>query len=442
MPRRPDAVDPAASPWHLLGAELRHWRDTVCGMSQREAAAHALCDHGDLSRWERGQAQVLPDVIERLDALYGAQGRLKALRAFAGEFDRLSQVAPAGVNDLAEDDDMHRRAAMRLLAALGAGAAIPPGTLETLFSGIENAVADRGIRVGDWEEIAWEHGFTYYTQAPGTLIHAVAADLAEVSRLLQRTSSAVARTGLLRVSAQLAVLMGMEMSDVGELRPSRQSWQLARRAADATGDRGLRVWVRGWEAEYGFWSGRPAPALARLAEDAVRIAEGAASAGLAEALRARAFVAASQGDIGTTRAALTELSGVFEVLPSEATSDRTTPLWSFVERDAAWANAYSLALIGDTAEATDAVDRALALCPAAFTGNVNHYELVRALALVGEGAIDDGLAHAVTTAQDWPISTIRRRTLVRILEALPGKERGLELARELRALVAAPASDV
>ncbi|MGP3917725.1 helix-turn-helix domain-containing protein [Nonomuraea sp. 10N515B] len=425
----------------MLGSELRHWRDEVCGLSQREAAAQALCDHGDLSRWERGQAQVLPDVIERLDALYGAQGRLKALRAFAGEFDRLRQVVPEEASDLAEDDDMHRRAAMRLLAALGAGVAIPPGTLETLFSGIDNAVADRGIHADDWEEIAWEHGFSYYTQAPGTLIHAVAADLAEVSRLLQRTSSAVARTGLLRVSAQLAVLMGMEMSDVGELRSSRQSWQVARRAADATGDRELRVWVRGWEAEYGFWAGRPAPVLARLTEDAVHIAQGAASAGLAEALRARAFVAASQGDVHTVRVALGELRDVYERLPGDATSERTTPLWSFAERDAAWANAYSLALIGDTTPATAAVDRAIAVCPPTFTGNINHYELVRALALVGEGDIDHGLGHAVTTAHAWPISTIRCRTLGRILDALPKKGRELEAARELRSLAARPAAD-
>ena len=44
MPRRPDAVDPAASPWHLLGSELRYWRDEVRGLSQRDAAAQALCD--------------------------------------------------------------------------------------------------------------------------------------------------------------------------------------------------------------------------------------------------------------------------------------------------------------------------------------------------------------------------------------------------------------
>lgn len=437
MPRRPDDVDPAASPWHLLGSELRYWRDDVLHLSQHEAAARALCDRGDLSRWERGVAQALPDVIGRLDVLYGAQGRLKALHMFATEHGKLRQDAPGPAPDLAEDDDMHRRAAMQLLAALGAGAVIPPGTLETLFSGIEAAAA-RGV--DDWEEIVWEHGLSYYTQAPGTLVHTVTADLAEMSRLLHRTSAPAARTALLRVSAQLAVLMGMEMSDVGDLDSSRRSWRMARRAADATQDRDLQVWVRGWEAEYGFWAGRPAPVLARLTGEAVHIAKGNASSGLAEALRAQAFIAAAQGDAGTVRASLGALTNVCEKLPHAAVNDRTSPLWSFGERDAAWARAYSYGLAGDTTQAVRAVDEAIALCPAAFGGNIAHYELVRALSLVGDGHIDDGLTHAVATVRAWPISTTRRRTVVRILDALPEKGRAVEAARELRALTAAPES--
>src|SRR5262249_31881903 len=155
----------------------------------------------------------------------------------------------------------------------------------------------------------------------------------------------------------------------------------------ATGDRDLRVWVRGWEAEYGFWSGRPAPVLISLTDEAIRIANGASSAGLAEALRARAFVSASQGDVHTTRVALNELKSVCDSLPDDAISDRTSPLRSFGERDAAWARAYSSGLIGDTAVAADAVDRAIALCPTTFTGNITHYELVRALTLVGDGHV-------------------------------------------------------
>ncbi len=329
---------------------------------------------------------------------------------------------------------MHRRAAMQLLVALGAGAVIPPGTLETLFSGIDHA--SRELDSDGWEEAVWEHGLSYYIQQPGTITWSVTADLAEVSRLLHRTSSPPVRAGLLRAGAQLAVVLGMEMSDIGEQRAALQSWRMARRAADATGDRGLRVWVRGHEAKYGFWSGRPAPVIARVADDALDIADGKPSVGLAAALRAKAFISAGRGDAPTARATLDALKDVCEKLPGD--SDEISPLWSFGERAAAWARAYSSALIGDTREAGAAVDEAIALCPATFTADITHYELVRALALVGGGDPSGGLVHAVTAARGWPISTMRTFTIGRILDALPENARALEPAQELRALTVAP----
>jgi hypothetical protein len=441
MPRRPDAVDPTASPWHLLGAELRYWRDDVCDLTLREAAARALCDHGDLSKWERGLARTQPDVIERLDALYGANSRLVAIHAAMAELDayRMGRlVADPSASD--EDGDMERRAVMQILAALGAGMAIPPGSLEALFSGVERAMAGRGgTDLDDWDEIAWEHDFSYYTHAPGATFHAVAMDFAEVSRLLHRTSSVTARTGLLRVSAQLAVLMGMEMSDVGEQSSSKRLWRMARRAADAAGDRDLRVWVRGWEAEYGFWSGRPAPVVARLANEAVQIADGAPSRSLAEAHMVRAFLLASQGDGENTRAALSDLKKTFDALPDTAASDQTSPLWSFRPWARAWALAYPLALIGETRSALEATDQARALCPSTFYGNAANLQLVSALTLVRDREVDQGLTQATATAQTWPVSTIRRRIIGQVLDALPKKAQALEGARELRSLTAGPA---
>ncbi|GAA1657326.1 hypothetical protein GCM10009733_063750 [Nonomuraea maheshkhaliensis] len=52
------------------------------------------------------------------------------------------------------------------------------------------------------------------------------------------------------------------------------------------------------------------------------------------------------------------------------------------------------------------------------------------------------LAQAVTTARAWPVSTIRRRTLGRILDAMPEQGRAPEAARELRSLTAGPPAGV
>ncbi|MEU6799386.1 hypothetical protein ABZ907_47540 [Nonomuraea wenchangensis] len=131
-----------------------------------------------------------------------------------------------------------------------------------------------------------------------------------------------------------------------------------------------------------------------------------------------------------------KLEGVCERLPDSDVSDRPSPLWTFGERDAAWARAYASALIGYARAATQAVDEAIAFCPPSFTGNITHYELVPALALIKEGDLHDGLTHAVATARAWPMSTIRRRTLGRILHALPVTDQRLEPGREeLRGLI-------
>ncbi|MFC5830634.1 helix-turn-helix domain-containing protein [Nonomuraea insulae] len=436
-------MDPAASPWHLLGAELRYWRDEVRKLNLREAAAKALCDHGDLSKWERGLARMQTDVIDRLDDLYGANGRLAALHAAMTELDnyRMGRVAPdASSRD--EDDDMERRAVMQILAALGAGAAIPPGTWDALFSGVERTIAGRsGIGVDDWSEIVWEHDFAYYTNPPGTVFQTIASDFAEVSTLLKRTSTATARSGLLRISAQLAVLMGMEMSDVGDQGSSLRAWRLARRAADATGDRDLRVWVRGWEAEYGYWAGRPAPVIARLANDAIEIADGSPSRSLAEAHMVRAFLLASQGDAASTQTALVDLRRTFDAFPDAVDSDQTSPLWSFRAWAQAWALAYPYALLGQTREAIDATDQARALCPPTFHGNAANLALVYALTQARGRDVDHGLQEAIATAQAWPVSTIRRLIIGQMLDDLPQKSLESEAAHELRSLTKGSVSD-
>ncbi|WP_433520028.1 hypothetical protein ACQP2T_16205 [Nonomuraea sp. CA-143628] len=337
---------------------------------------------------------------------------------------------------------MERRAVMQILAALGAGAAIPLATWDALFSGVERTIAGRGgIGVDDWAEIVWEHDFAYYTNPPGTVFQTIASDFAEVSTILKRTSSATARSGLLRVSAQLAVLMGMEMSDIGDQGSSLRSWRLARRAADATGDRELRVWVRGWEAEYGFWAGRPAPVMAKLANEAVEIADGVPSRSLAEAHMVRAFLLASQGDTENTHAALTDLRRTFDALPDSVNSDQTSPLWSFREWAQAWALAYPYALIGKTRDALEATEQARTLCPPAFQGNVANLSLVHALTQARDRDVDQGLRQAIATAQTWPVSTIRSRIIGQMLDGLPEKGRELESARELRSLTAGPSAD-
>ncbi|MEV6981524.1 helix-turn-helix transcriptional regulator [Sphaerisporangium sp. NPDC051017] len=439
MPRRAEPVDPAASSWHLLGATLRHWRDDMAKLTQQETAARALCDGGDLSKWERGLARPQADTVARLDALFGADGQLVALHANAVELERLrARTLEKEVPVRDEEGDMHRRTAMRLIAAISAGVAIPPGTLEALTSGVERAAVDhQRLGVEDWEEIAWEHAHNWVVSSPGSLIGAVTMDIAEISRLLERNPSPVMRDGLLRTSAQLGTILAVELGDVGENSGnSLTMWRMARRAADASGDRGLRVWVRAREAYFGAFANRPLAVVDRLADDAIRIADGKPGAGLVRATNAKAMISAMLGDAGRTRAALDDLDKAFELLPDDVNSDHTSPIWGYPERNHHWHHACVSALIGDTRKASQAIEQALALFPADHHGDIANVHMARALTLVHDRDVADGLDDALVVAQTYPLSATRRRIANQIVNALPDKAHSLPAAQELRTLTA------
>lgn len=332
---------------------------------------------------------------------------------------------------------MERRAAMRLLTGLSTGAVLPAASVEALFSGVKSAIArPEELAVEDWEQIVWESGFLYQTRSSKDLLAATVSDVAEVSHLLRRVTSPDARRGLLRVSAQLAALLGSELDDIGHHGASLRSWMMARHAADASDDRDLRVWVRAREAMYGVWTGRPDHVLARIVDDAVQIADGVPSSALARALGMQAIVTATQGDAGKTRAALDALRRTYDGLSDEVADDRLSPLWSFPERRLLWALAYPLALIGDTLEASRATDEALRLFPADFCGTRADLGLIGALSLVRDREVGEGLSQAITATRQWPLGAPRRRIISQILSAVPEKARELPAARELRALTA------
>jgi hypothetical protein len=326
---------------------------------------------------------------------------------------------------------------MRVMAAISAGIAIPVGTLEALTSGIERAATDRqSLSVEDWEEIAWERAHNWMVSSPGSLISAVTIDMAEISRLLDRNPSPAMRDGLLRTSAQLGTILAVELGDVGENANSLSMWRMARRAADASGDRDLRVWVRGREAVYAAMSNRPLVVAGRLADDAIRIADGRSGAGLVRASHAKALISARLGDAEQARAALDDLDRTFERLPDDVNSYDASPIWAYPERSVQWNHACVSAFIGDIQEACQATDRALTLFTADHHGDNANLRLVRALTLVHDRDVAEGLDIALAVAHAYPLSSTRRRVADQIVKALPDKARDLPAARELRALTA------
>ena len=181
-----------------------------------------------------------------------------------------------------------------------------------------------------------EYGFLINRQPVGSLINDLTADLIGVGELLNRDSTQ--RTDLLRVSAELSALLTIEFGDIGNRRIARLTWATARRAADASGDRDLKVWVRAREAEEAFWFGLSPQEIDARAAEAISIACGTPGSGLPRAHAVRAGLAAENGDEATARKTMNDLSKVFEGLPDSVTGDATTFGWG--EARLRWNEAY------------------------------------------------------------------------------------------------------
>ncbi len=432
---RSEPVDPTASPWHLLGAAMRHWREDVRGLSLRDVAAKNYVDPGDLSKWERGLARPQADTVSRIDAHLAANNQLVALHTAIYDLDRLRRrVTLRDRTPTQDEDDVERRTLLHLLSAFGATAALPPGTVDTVFAGVKRSLDDRLENdLDDWEQTAWEYAQSIWIESPGALIPDLAADLLQIGRLLDRDLPGPVRDGLMRVSAQLGVYMAMELSDTGNQRASWRSWRSARRAADVSGDLRLAVWVRGREASDAFWDGRPAGVVDELLNQAIRLANGRPYKGLATALETQARHLVTQGNATEALTAIDNLNDLFERLPANVTTDHISTFG--VPEELLWfTRSYVYAHLGDSRQACAAADRALALCPPEKKGGRANMNLLQSLALVRDHDIRDGLNHALASVDGVPMTSSRRHILDRIIQSLPEQVHAQPAAHHLRAL--------
>ncbi|GII87946.1 hypothetical protein Ssi03_59360 [Sphaerisporangium siamense] len=316
--------------------------------------------------------------------------------------------------------DMERRAAVRLLAAVSAGTVIPAGALETVLGGVERALGER-VDVDGWESTVQEYGELLKVRPVGSLIPDLTAELIAVGNLLNRGNPPLAQAGLARVGAEFGWMLASQLDDIGDQRAARVTWGTARRAADASGDRDLAVWVRSKEASMARWSSRPDTVALTLADEAIGIAGARPSRGLVQAYGVRASLAARRGE-SAAREAYTALDAL------EGAADQTG-----AARYLSWAQSYVYVLLGDS-RASSAIDKA---SDGVSPEHAAEMEMLRALDLVGRRDVGEGLQQAVNVLGVRPASASRRHMTGEILTALPEKARTLPAARTLRALLVA-----
>ena len=436
-----------------LGARLkaerckRKWCKLETARRLRDALADSQSPDLDtllsyVKRWEAGKVRV----SERyqfayatafdmpLDALFPADHAVQEGTAVGVGINTPSPTPDPG------DHDVKRRTLLEVMAALSAGIAIPVDALSTILSGVDDALTERSdMDPSYWEEVTWEYSRKIWIQPTGVLLRDLTVDVLAVGSALRRRPRADVRKGLLRSSAEITVYMAQEFGDLGDTRAARRCFATATRAADESGDLDLATWVRGYDASRALWEGRSVSAVNRVIGDTFAAARGTPGVGLAQALEAQARFRAVEGDAVAAEQCLTELRRVFTALPDKATEDEISA-WGYSEHVLRSGEAWTYSLLGDTRRARVAIEQALETAPLEKTGGRTNIKLLRALTLVHEREVTEGLEYAVTTTQSVPSSLARRRAVDEIIKALPGeKARALPAVRELQALTT-PAS--
>jgi hypothetical protein len=272
-------------------------------------------------------------------------------------------------------DDVERR---RFVAGIAATAVAPTATADLLFRGFAAAVDDHPP-ADDWQERVEAYGADYMSVGAAELQPRLAADLV----VLQSQLDSPERWA---VAAKLLALFAK--TTPGAENASRW-YELAAKAADRSGDRTTRVWVRGRAALALAYEGAALAAAGRLADEALALSE-LPSLGRLNALTARAHILAFEGERAGAYAALDHARRAFEAAGSdEQISDYAVPEWRFHTFAS-----MLLSRMGDERGALTAQDAADRTRPASLARFATHIELHRGLMLVHAGDVASGVDYA------------------------------------------------
>jgi hypothetical protein len=258
------------------------------------------------------------------------------------------------------DDDMLRRALLRLIADTGAdgGTAIDGrffGAVDRIRRQVDDALLGASVSatmLDQWEDTADGYGRQYRSVAPLRLLCDVLLDLGDVRRMCEERQPVEFSERLCRLAARLAALSGMTMINIGDQRLARSFFRTARMAADETGDRHLRGWVTVRESMVPLYYGDPGEAilLARAGGDLAGRSSCVASV-MAPVMEARALArlaSAGHGSVRTTlgqaKAALDRARLAFGGLAAEVRRDTA---FGYTERQLLFHEGDALVALGD-----------------------------------------------------------------------------------------------
>ena len=309
---------------------------------------------------------------------------------------------------------MDRRTLLQLTSAVGINAAAT-AAFAASFTDLDDALTERAHTNADqWQSTTWEYAQKIWVAPPGALIGDLASDVMALGAALKREGRPQVRRELLRAGSEICTYMAQEFGDLGDPRQARRCFWRATRAADLSGDRALATWVRTYHAKRMIWENRPPEAIAHLVDNTIDSAGRKPDIGLLRAWRAKAEFLADRGDAAGAETALNTLRDGFTTLTTDEISARGWP-----EGHLRFTEAFVYSQLGSVRHAHTAIDTALRLVPVQRAGGRANLKLMRALTLVHEREVNEGLEYAVTTAQSASPTLARQRMAEKIVKALP-----------------------
>lgn len=373
----------------------------------------------------------------RCDAALRTDGALARqhlqIDALVGELRRDVRPAVESMASVMSTDD-HPVAHVRQADARELAGGFAPGMaqVERLRRSVNDLVSSTSTpdaSLDDWERTVLRHGRATRDRPANRMLADLAADVAEVYRLIELRQSATSMRRLVRVAAQLAGLMSLTLLKDKQNAAARAWARTARAAAVEAGDPAVLAWVLAQDAYAMFYDGqlREAVDIAGRAMAAAG-ADGGVARALASALTARAC--AVHGDRG---AAFSAISSTERTLDRLATEDLESSAFGYNEAHLRFHHGNALTHLGLSREAIALQDRALDLYPADDYLDRALVRLDRAACFVHLGDLDTAMDQAISTllsltsAQRSGLVTGRARQVV---ASVPPAHRRLPSVRD------------
>jgi tetratricopeptide (TPR) repeat protein len=234
-------------------------------------------------------------------------------------------------------------------------------------------------------------------------------------------------------AAEFAVLMALALSTLGRSRAAERWWRTARATADGCATPWIASQARSWQViSWTTESGVDRVGTTRAAE---LLQTGIEALTLAEQPRDRGRALAAQARLLAVLGRPEALQAV-RLLPPAEDSPASVFGWASYEPHSVAGFVHTV--LGDTASAYQALDRALGLCPAERRREGAELRLLLAECLVLDGDVSTGLAMAMRTLvelEDQWHSPGLYDAGGRVLAAVQGKELTRPAVRDYRELL-------